>query len=577
MISKVSQINFFTQELNAVESQVDSTFHSLAYSLFDKGELIPVVYRGVDVKRGNLFLEIKKNGHSPRLDSYYKLFRINKADAHPDVWKKKSYIELLQSLNITADQCDVKIIAFNKSDDNSKMKALAADADVTFVENIQLNDFLVLGPKEPPLEYLNNLRCFVRDISDNSFFSELLAQNVALEENRQPQLLSSSLDELETLFEIINEKKTCILQGPPGTGKTYLMASLINRLIDDGESILLTGPTNRSVIEVCEKVQLANAINTGKVHKISLKSQEKAKFPGLIQEKEPFPIKGHLMLSTYYSFSRIWRNYSESIFDWIIVEEASQAVLPTIVAALKYGNKVLVVGDPYQLPPIVVLNQPLKIHPDINYIINGISSLANNQDFPFLRKTKSYRLLPRSVEYTNYFYENTLESAVDPTFLKDIWTGKKPYFINEKGGPTLIKGDFINDGKKSNIIPRLLEMLSKLDDQIYNMEIAILAPFIETVKFLQKNLNSDLPRNNFKIETIDRVQGLDVDICFYIIPFGSFFWSLDFKRFNVATSRAKIANIIIMEQSIMQGVIDIDTRVNQYLKKLDADFSFFID
>lgn len=71
-------------------------------------------------------------------------------------------------------------------------------------------------------------------------------------------------------------------------------------------------------------------------------------------------------------------------------------------------------------------------------------------------------------------------------------------------------------------------------------EIAVLTPYIETLIHLQQNLKSKTNSRNYLIESVDRVQGLDVDYCFYVIPKSSSF-SFNLNRFNVATSRAKKA------------------------------------
>jgi DNA replication ATP-dependent helicase Dna2 len=40
-------------------------------------------------------------------------------------------------------------------------------------------------------------------------------------------------------------------------------------------------------------------------------------------------------------------------FDYCIVDEASQITLPTCIGPLRYASKFVLVGDQYQLPPIV--------------------------------------------------------------------------------------------------------------------------------------------------------------------------------------------------------------------------------
>jgi AAA domain len=47
--------------------------------------------------------------------------------------------------------------------------------------------------------------------------------------------------------------------------------------------------------------------------------------------------------------------FSRRIFDYCIVDEASQITLPTCLGPLRFAEKFVLVGDHYQLPPLVRL------------------------------------------------------------------------------------------------------------------------------------------------------------------------------------------------------------------------------
>ena len=47
--------------------------------------------------------------------------------------------------------------------------------------------------------------------------------------------------------------------------------------------------------------------------------------------------------------------FSRRIFDYCIVDEASQITLPTCLGPLRFAEKFVLVGDHYQLPPLVSL------------------------------------------------------------------------------------------------------------------------------------------------------------------------------------------------------------------------------
>ena len=227
-------------------------------------------------------------------------------------------------------------------------------------------------------------------------------------------------------------------------------------------------------------------------------------------------------MTTFYQFSRIWEEQTQS-YDHVIVEEASQAYLTTIAAACKVGKKVIVVGDPKQIVPIVT-NKNYKVFPNIDTLINGMNTLSQTEDFSFNRKTETRRLTERSTAYTNCFYNNTIQSK---SLIDNIDTDingfdKLTEITHSKGGPTLI--EFTN--KQGDVLNQMIRFLVTALNELTILkgnDIAVLTPYIETLTHLQQNLKSKTNSRNYLIESVDRVQGLDVDYCFYVIPKSSSF------------------------------------------------------
>lgn len=75
--------------------------------------------------------------------------------------------------------------------------------------------------------------------------------------------------------------------------------------------------------------------------------------------------------------------------------------------------------------------------------------------------------------------------------------------------------------------------------------------------------------DNIKIETVDRVQGLTVDYCFFLIPNVSTRYSLQSELFNVATSRARYCTIIVADKLLLKENMNEDVR--KYLLKASND------
>ena len=573
MVTKENQIKFYTEELKELEFSVKKTFNSTGLSLFQNGDLYIGQYKSYDEKRRNVFIDIPfgEKYHSPRLDQKLNCFTLRKGMEKPSSWDEITYAELIKDRNRT----ETKIVDYIPSERDGWITILLREMDLEFLENLQRNQILAFGPTIPPFEYLQNLKDFSESFNEleNTISSKILGFQYSLNNERQPNLLIEDKDIANSIIEEVNKSNIYIFQGPPGTGKTHQIADVASRLVLDNKSVLITALTNKAAIEVCEKPFFNKLFNEGRVSKLPISIDEINKFPQLINTKDLVATKGHLTLTTFYQFSRIWQTQNQS-YDYIIVEEASQAYLTTIAAACKVGKKVIVVGDPKQIVPIVT-NKNYKRFSNIEDLINGMNTLSKINEFSFNRKIETRRLTERSTEFTNCFYENTIKCKSLFSDLKtdiDRLTTLSNY-IHSSGGPSLLFFDNISNNINEQILDFLVRSIDDLSSLKQN-DIAVLTPYIDTLKYLQQNLKSKTKSKNYLIETVDRVQGLDVDYCFYVIPKSSSF-SYNPNRFNVATSRSKKCTFILAEVNYEQQ-INLQNEVANYMSKLQKEFSFYL-
>tara|TARA_R110002051_G_scaffold218896_1_gene282752 strand:- start:15747 stop:18104 length:2358 start_codon:yes stop_codon:yes gene_type:complete len=573
MVTKENQIQFYAEELKELEFSVKKTFNATGLSLFQNGDIYVGQYRGLDEKRGNVFVDIPtgKQYHAPRLDQKLNCFTLKSGLERPSSWGNLTYSDLLKDRNRT----DTKIVDYIPSKRDGWITMLIREMDAEYIENLQYNQIIAFGPTIPPFEYLQNLKDFSEGINtdDTSLWNKILGFKYPLNNEIQPQLLTEEIDIANSIIEEVDKSTVYLFQGPPGTGKTHQIADVASRLVLSHHSVLITALTNKAAIEVCEKPFFQKLFEEERVSKLPISIDERKKFPKLLNAKDLVPNKGHLTLATFYQFSRIWEEQTQS-FDYVIVEEASQAYLTTIAAACKVGKKVIVVGDPKQIVPIVT-NKNYKEFPNIDALINGMNTLSQMGNFSFNRKVETRRLTQRSTDFTNSFYENTIQSK---SLYKDIDAdikklGKLSEITHLGGGPSLI----LFSNKKENTLFQMIQFLATSIDELTELkgnDIAVLTPYIETLTFLQQNLKSKTKSRNYLIESVDRVQGLDVDYCFYVIPKSSSF-SYNLNRFNVATSRAKKCTYILAEQDF-DHFVNLPNEVSSYLSKLRNEFSFNI-
>lgn len=98
----------------------------------------------------------------------------------------------------------------------------------------------------------------------------------------------------------------------------------------------------------------------------------------------------------------------ESAFDYVIMDEASQALYPMIAISFKLGGKVIWVGDQKQLSPIVLTNEDIINGNNWNSIVNGFNTLCYSSDYKSFLLKDTFRLTKEELNAQAYFMTTCL-------------------------------------------------------------------------------------------------------------------------------------------------------------------------
>lgn len=159
---------------------------------------------------------------------------------------------------------------------------------------------------------------------------------------------------------------------------------------------------------------MGRLLEAGKVYKTKITTDENKEVPHLRLAKNIVPKKGCVILSTFYITSGVAADtLFDYTFDYVVMDEASQALLPMIGASKMLGAKTLFVGDIKQLPPVVQLKNSKITERNYSGLIEGLRTITDSSIYPTYQLTESYRLTDRGTKYTGEFYGQSLKSRSD--------------------------------------------------------------------------------------------------------------------------------------------------------------------
>lgn len=548
--------DFLSTEIETQVRSYEQIVNTKAMVLKDRGDVFVGMFIKIN-EQGFAIFKVRESDKMPRKNSFWTAVYYIDPMSRFRQWGDLSWSEIREKYQ--KDFSDAYCCWLSKSEDEGFCLVGFKNITVEFANLLTPNTIVAFGPNDPPLQYLKNLLTYTESASADHILDAELNTYMW-----KPTPIEANENSNKLLLEQLDDSCHLIIQGPPGTGKTYRMANLAKHLLDENKSVLVTALTNQALMELAAKEALEDYIKRGRVSKTSLTIDEARQLNlQKVNENKCNPIKGELTLASFYVSSG-WPS-DESAFDYVIMDEASQALYPMIAVSFKLGKKVVWVGDQKQLPPIVQTNEDIINGNNWKDIVNGFNTLCNSTDYKSFLLKDTFRLTKRGAECTGVFYDNLLHSVSEyqttPTNIS---------WINHQGGP-MMEYVALPLGEKAPEVA-IHVILSKVKDILATSSkasIAVLCKFKDSIRALQKAFVlglsvKELP-DNIKIETVDRVQGLTIDYCFFLIPNVSTRYSLQSELFNVATSRARYNTIIVADKLLLKENMSEDVR--KYLLK----------
>ncbi|PPR05940.1 hypothetical protein CVT24_006662 [Panaeolus cyanescens] len=394
-----------------------------------------------------------------------------------------------------------------------------------------------------------------------------------------------------------------LILGMPGTGKTTVIAALIHELVKRGKTVLLSSYTHSAVDTILGKVVgngdvdfgILRLGNVDKVHpsvrQYTLDARRQAR---TVEELERQLCSPPVVATTCLSVEHAL--FTRRTFDYCIVDEASQITLPTCLGPIRFADKFVLVGDHYQLPPLVknplaraggldvsLFKRLSDAHPSAvvdlcyQYRMNeDIMLLSNKLIYSSRLKTGNAEVAARTLEvpHRNRVMERLHKGIEEITQCglvseKTCWIGKlmeestKAVFVDTDLVPALESrvGNLPQNLGEANMICHLVKSL--IEGGVRPSQIGVLSLYRQQVKVLQHlleevNIQSGDETERVEVLTTDRSQGRDKD-CIIISLVrsnkGSHTGELvrDWRRMNVAFTRARKKLVIFGSRKTLEG------------------------
>ncbi|CEH14909.1 dna replication helicase dna2 [Ceraceosorus bombacis] len=171
-------------------------------------------------------------------------------------------------------------------------------------------------------------------------------------------------DQHAAMRHVLRAQDYALLVGMPGTGKTTTISELIRLLVSRGKTVLLASYTHSAVDTICKKLIRSNSADEEATSSVDLlRLGDKSRIDSAIhpyvladsanvEDFEAKLLKPNVVATTCLSVGHTL--FAKRSFDYCIVDEASQVTLPTCLGPLKFAQIFVLVGDPQQLPPLLI-------------------------------------------------------------------------------------------------------------------------------------------------------------------------------------------------------------------------------
>jgi hypothetical protein len=355
----------------------------------------------------------------------------------------------------------------------------------------------------------------------------------------------------EAINAVLSGGRVRLIHGPPGTGKTHTLVHLAMALARAGHSVLVTADSNAAVDNLVVGLRRNGSLAVRVGHAVNLRDEaaEAARIDPM--EAPPFvrwaAQQGIIVATTNYGAFRYIDpkgGLSPFIFDYVIHDEAGQATAPSSLAAVMRGRRLVLAGDPKQLPPTVVSMDAKEAGLDVT-LFERIEQLTTGKRTRMLET--QFRMREPIVAFSNKrYYEGRIQTdpgAAAQEGLPDLPAAAFQH-VTGRENDRARNGSISNDFEVECVADLVGKVSPACRERGWTM--AVLTPY----QAQRESIRRRLP--DMEVSTVDGAQGREWDVVLYSTvrsnPQHRLGFLEDERRLNVAVTRAKRNFILVGDE-----------------------------
>ncbi len=350
------------------------------------------------------------------------------------------------------------------------------------------------------------------------------------------------------------------------------------------------GLSDVQIVKLAQKNQSYRWLKVKTIQSMSNYIQLQTKINKLIEQKEKIKQKiiDDIIENSKVVFTTNSMCFSDILktryFDIAIIDEWSQATLPSTLLPILLADKFIIAWDHKQLPPTVISPKAKPLEKSLFEIL--VRQVTNNIKseltffYPYHLLRIQYRMNEKLMQFpSDIFYNGQLQAGVivkDISLRDLVWENQWKYicskdllyFFNIKGKQQ------IDYQTKSYYNLEEIDWIIKILNDLFSIgtkqnRIWIISPYAKQVSLLKQYIWDKLWWYNIDVNTIDGYQGKEKEIILISWVRTDWTWFItDPRRFNVAITRVKrmlihFGNIENLEKnSLFKKYIDFCKSLN---------------